>query len=145
VAPLVTLADRKWHVLVADDNAVNQFVSTRLLQKLGCGSDVVADGAEAVEAVSTRDYDLVLMDCQMPVMNGYEATAAIRRLPGPVSRIPIVAVTAAALEGERERCLAAGMDDYLSKPTTLQQLATVLRRRLRRDAEDLPVLVAADR
>ena len=145
VAPLVTLADRKWHILVADDNAVNQFVSTRLLQKLGCGADVVADGAEALQAVSTRDYDLVLMDCQMPVMNGYEATAAIRQLPGPMSRIPIVAVTAAALEGERERCLAAGMDDYLSKPTTLQQLATVLRRRLRRDTQDLPALVTADR
>jgi signal transduction histidine kinase/CheY-like chemotaxis protein len=119
-----------WRILVADDNPVNQLVSAKILQRLHCRVDTVANGAEAVEAVKALPYDLVFMDCQMPVMDGYDATAAIRQLGGPKARIPIVALTAGAMGPERARCLAAGMDDYVSKPATPEQLADVLRRRL---------------
>ncbi len=117
-------------ILLAEDNPVNQAVAVAMLETLDCHVDVVNNGKEAVEAIKRAHYDLVLMDCQMPVMDGFAATAAIRSLEGPARHIPIVALTAHAIEGDRERCLAAGMDDYLAKPYELAQLRIVLQRRL---------------
>jgi CheY-like chemotaxis protein len=114
-------------ILVAEDNPVNQRVVSLMLRRIGYRVDVVGNGAEAVEAVFQLPYDLVLMDCQMPVMNGYEATAAIRLRETPGGQIPIVALTASALKGDKERCLEAGMDDYLAKPVRIDDLAAVLR------------------
>jgi CheY-like chemotaxis protein len=116
-------------VLVAEDNRVNQLVIVRLLEKVGHRVDVAANGQETLAALKLVSYDLVLMDCQMPEMDGFEATRAIRdaeRATG--GHIPIVALTANALEGDRERCLAAGMDDYLPKPITPRALTAALAR-----------------
>ncbi|MDP1807132.1 MAG: response regulator, partial [Acidimicrobiales bacterium] len=113
-------------VLVAEDNAVNQLVATAMLTRLGYQVDVVANGREAVQAFERSSYVAVLMDCRMPVMNGYEASAEIRRREGPGRHIPIVALTASAINGDEERCRAAGMDDYVTKPVTVGRLASVL-------------------
>ena len=103
-------------VLLVDDNVVNQKVASKVLEKMGCRVDVAANGREAVDSWSRMPYDLIFMDCQMPEMDGYEATGAIRRQEPAGSRVPVVALTANAMQGDRERCLEAGMDDYLSKP-----------------------------
>jgi signal transduction histidine kinase/CheY-like chemotaxis protein len=113
-------------VLVAEDNAVNQLVATAMLTRLGYQVDVVANGLEAVRAFERSSYVAVLMDCRMPVMNGYQASEEIRRREGPGRHIPIVALTASAINGDEERCRAAGMDDYVTKPVTVDRLATVL-------------------
>ncbi len=113
-------------ILVVEDNPVNQIVASRALLTLGYVSDVVPGGEEALEALNCGHFDLILMDCQMPGMDGYEATIAIRQGEGGRSRIPIVAMTANPIEGDRERCLAAGMDDYLSKPIRLAALKKML-------------------
>jgi CheY-like chemotaxis protein len=114
-------------VLVAEDNVVNQRVATLLLERLGCVVDIARDGAQAVEMWSHRTYDVVLMDCQMPEKDGFEATAAIRRAErGIGTHIPIIAMTANAMTGDRERCLRAGMDSYLSKPVTVEQASRAL-------------------
>ena len=110
------LIDRKLRILVADDNHVNQMFVSALLAKRGHTVDVVANGIEAIVALNRCQYDIVLMDVQMPEMDGPTATRQIRRLPGPVSAIPIIALTANAMAGQREEYLAAGMDDYVSKP-----------------------------
>jgi len=116
-------------VLVVEDNPANQMVAVAMLKRLGLRSDVVGDGAEAVAAVARVPYDAVLMDCQMPVLDGFEATRQIRaEASADHPRLPIIAMTANALEGERERCLAAGMDGYLAKPIHLTDLAQTLRR-----------------
>jgi two-component system, sensor histidine kinase and response regulator len=111
---------------MAEDNAINQRVGKLILQRAGYDIDLVGDGNEALEAHRAKPYDLILMDCQMPTMDGFEASRQIRKLghPQPV----IIAVTANALVGERERCLNAGMDDYLSKPFQAEQLVSVVKK-----------------
>ena len=126
VMPPLPWAGRR--VLIAEDNVVNQRVAARFVEKLGCRVDVVANGFEAVDAAGRSPYDLILMDCQMPEMDGFAATAEIRRLETGRPRTPIVALTASALAGDRERCLASGMDDYLAKPVTATDVATVCSR-----------------
>jgi signal transduction histidine kinase len=115
-------------VLVAEDNAVNQKVVMRLLEKLNCVVELAVNGREAVEMAARGGYDVVFMDCQMPVMDGYQATGELRALAPDGERAPIVAMTAHAMAGDRERCLAAGMDDYIAKPLTEQALRDVLLR-----------------
>ena len=115
-------------ILVAEDNAINQQVAVGLLGKMGHRADVADDGREAVTLVERCDYDLVLMDMQMPNMDGIAATQAIRALASPKSQVPIIAMTANAMRGDREACLAAGMNDYIAKPIDRQRLAAVLER-----------------
>lgn len=114
------------HVLVAEDNMINQVVAVSLLAHLGCTVDVASDGREAVRRWSDGAYDLILMDCQMPDMDGYEATRAIRAAESDGARIPIVALTANAMAEDRAACLAAGMDDHIAKPVTEQALVNAL-------------------
>jgi signal transduction histidine kinase/DNA-binding response OmpR family regulator len=115
-------------ILLAEDNPTNQAVAIHILRRRGYRVDVAAHGAEAVAAVRRESYAAVLMDCQMPVLDGYAATAEIRRLEGASRHTPIIAMTAHAMEGDRERCLAAGMDDYVSKPLDAAALDAVLQR-----------------
>jgi len=129
-------------VLVAEDNPVNQEVARETLASLGCQIDLAANGEEAVVMASRTAYDLIFMDCQMPVMDGFEATRAIRTREAlqQQKHIPVIALTAHAAEGDRKQCLAMGMDDYLSKPFSQEALSTVLRRWLTPHAQRLPAL-----
>jgi CheY-like chemotaxis protein len=115
-------------VLVVEDNKVNQMVLKGFLQRLDCHVLTAANGREAVDIVASAAIDLILMDCQMPVLDGYEATKLIRQLPAPMSRIPIIAITANAHESDRKLCLDCGMDDYLKKPVDFD----TIRRRIDR-------------
>lgn len=119
ISTLEITAVRKPRIFVVEDNKVNQMVAQRLLNNLGCQVDVANDGVEAIEILGrTNDYDIIFMDCHMPIMDGFE-TAKMVRQKGCISRnVPIVALTAATAEGEVEKCITAGMDDYISKPVT---------------------------
>ena len=119
---------RRGRVLVAEDNAVNQKVTVRMLERLGFAAHLVGTGQEAAAAARRERYDAILMDGQMPGMDGYEATSRIRAYEGPVRHTPIIALTAGAMRADRERCMAAGMDDYLAKPISPEQLEAVLGR-----------------
>ena len=115
-------------ILIAEDNLINQKVIERMVQKLGYRADLVANGREALEALARLPYGLVFMDCQMPEMDGFEACREIRNHDLGGVRIPIIAITANAMKGDRERCLAAGMDDYVSKPFKQDDLKNVLEK-----------------
>lgn len=113
-------------ILVAEDNEVNQMVVGGMLNKLGYVFDIVSNGQEAVDKVGAGGFDVILMDCRMPVMDGYRATEVIRRNEPQNSRIPIIALTAHAFDEDRESCLSAGMDDFLPKPITIAALRDTL-------------------
>ncbi len=122
-----TAVDRP-RVLLVEDNAVNRRIVEVMLERRGYAVDAADDGREAVEATGRTAYAAVLMDCHMPRLDGYAATQEIRARDAAARRVPIIAMTASSVEGERERCLAAGMDDYVSKPLTVEALDAVLRR-----------------
>lgn len=121
-------------MLLAEDNAINSKLAVRLLKKLGCEVDVAGTGNEALTLLKTTSYDIVFMDCQMPEMDGFEATRAARRweqqqtngTATPGRRLPIIALTANAMQGDRERCIEVGMDDYVTKPIDPKDLKRIL-------------------
>jgi two-component system, sensor histidine kinase and response regulator len=121
-------------VLLVEDNVLNQIVAVGMLTRLGYGADVVDSGRDAVEAAARGVYAAVLMDCRLPELDGYQATAEIRRREGPTRHTPIIALTASATREDRDRCLAAGMDDYVAKPVMVGDLEAVLARWLPEEA-----------
>ena len=140
---------QKIRILLAEDNLVNQKVASRLLEKLGYCADVVNNGKEVLNAIQNGSYHIILMDVQMPEMDGFETTKTIRKIeqesrtrqkphqkvsvkPKTIQRIPIIAMTAHTMKGDRERCLKEGMDDYVSKPIQLQELADAIDRQMNR-------------
>jgi len=143
--PVDQIVTRHWveetrrarRLLLVEDNLVNQKVALSLLQKMGYSAEVANNGREAVAALAAERFDLVLMDCQMPEMDGYEATAVIRDPSSPVIQheVPVIAMTAHAMEGERERCLAAGMDDFIAKPVQPKLLLAALQKWLPQRSE----------
>ncbi len=128
-APVRTPTRLAGHVLIAEDNAVNQMLAQRLVHALGLTAEVVPNGESALAALASRPFHLVLMDCQMPGLDGYETTRRLRQMPA-TQDLPIVAMTANAMKGDRELCLAAGMNDYVSKPIRLDRLREILSRYL---------------
>jgi CheY-like chemotaxis protein len=126
-------------ILLAEDNLTNQKVALRILEKIGYPAEAVANGKEVLAALERNSYDLILMDVQMPEMDGFESTAAIRRKEKETGHhIPIIAMTAHAMKGDRERCFKAGMDDYISKPVQPKELIAVIERRLREAPVAMP-------
>ena len=115
-------------ILVAEDNPVNREIAIRLLERCGFQAHAVNDGREALDALATRHYDAVLMDCQMPELDGYEATRELRQRENGSRRTPVIAMTAHAMAGDRERCLQAGMDDYITKPIRPEALTDIVAR-----------------
>jgi CheY-like chemotaxis protein len=126
----------RMRILVAEDNLVNQKVLSRMLESLGYRCDLADHGQAAIEALERQPYDVIFMDCQMPVMDGFEATRRIRLLDCPECDVPIVATTADALKGDRERCIEAGMNEYISKPIDRGELAATLDRITSRTADE---------
>jgi CheY-like chemotaxis protein/HPt (histidine-containing phosphotransfer) domain-containing protein len=128
------------HILLVEDNIINQKVALGILGKLGYKTDAVSDGQEALNRLSQMSYDLVLMDCQMPVMDGYEATKMIRskKQPGAIRNIPVIAMTAHAMAGDREKCIQAGMNDYIAKPVSVDNLNTVINKWLGKSIKEKP-------
>ncbi len=126
-------------VLIVEDNPVNQRVASRLLERLGTRADVAGNGREALAMTQELPYDVVFMDCQMPEMDGYEAARRIREMEGPNRNVQIIALTADVLEGSRERCLAAGMNGFIAKPTKLSDFIAVLGDRLVQAPEEFAV------
>jgi len=126
--PHTSASDPSRRVLVAEDNVINQRVAVAMLRHLGFDVDVVADGADAVRAAVATHYRLILMDCQLPGLDGYRATAEIRRLQEPPRRTPVIAVTGSEAAADRQRCLAAGMDDHVAKPLRLKALTSLISR-----------------
>jgi two-component system sensor histidine kinase/response regulator len=137
-----TVSGRHARVLVVDDNAVNQKVARMMLERIGCHVDVAANGQEAIEMVDLLPFDVVFMDCEMPVLDGLAATAEIRRREAGSRHVPIVAMTARALRGDRERCLQAGMDEYISKPVKAEALDGILDRWAPREPPPLQAVAA---
>ena len=137
IAPYTDLPILQGRVLLAEDNPANQLIGQTVLERIGLQVDVVANGHEVIAAVRSVPYDVVLMDINMPEMDGIEATAAIRKLPGALSSIPIIAMTALAMPGDRERFLSRGMDGYISKPIIREELYACIARVLK-DLELLP-------
>lgn len=126
--------EEKLPILIVEDNFLNQKVAMVLIQRLGLKAKLVSNGKEAVDAVSTQKFSLILMDCHMPIMDGFEATVAIRKLESLTdSYTPIIAVTALAMGGDRERCIAAGMDDYIPKPIDKDLLKVKINHWMRSD------------
>ncbi len=128
-------------ILVAEDNPVNATVAVKMLEKRGYHAELARDGRQALEMLGAKSYDAVLMDCQMPELDGYEAAAEIRRMENGRTRTPVIAMTAHSMTGDREKCLAAGMDDYLSKPIRSEVLEEMLSRWAPREA---PVAAGAE-
>jgi two-component system, sensor histidine kinase len=127
-------------VLLVEDNPVNLEVALSLLEETGCKVDTATNGVEALSSFGQTEYDMIFMDCQMPEMDGLEATRQIRRLEDPLGRrVPIIALTASAIDGDREACLATGMDDYLPKPFTPEQIRSVVGRWSSHDEKMLAV------
>jgi CheY-like chemotaxis protein len=131
----MALQPGEWRILVIEDNPVNQIVAERALRTLGYTPDVASSGEAALDALGRGHVDLILMDCQMPGMDGYETAAEIRRRESGGNRIPIIAMTANSVDGDRERCVEAGMDDYLAKPFRIAALERTLQRWLGAAAE----------
>jgi CheY-like chemotaxis protein len=127
IGPSPQLSALEARVLVVEDNRVNQKVATALLAKLGIRADVASNGREALQMVRDLPYDLIFMDCQMPEMNGYETTAAIRQMEGSIRQIPIVALTADAVNGSQERCFQAGMNGFVAKPIRMEDLLSAVK------------------
>jgi CheY-like chemotaxis protein len=120
------------HVLLVEDNTMNQLVATKVLEKLGVTTEVAENGRVALDAIANGTFDAVLMDCQMPEMDGYEATRQLRRREATAgTHLPVIAMTAAAMEGDRDACIAAGMDDYITKPVRADELRAALARWIR--------------
>jgi len=144
-SPSIVRANRQARILLAEDNLTNQEVAVAMLKKLGYSADLVANGAAALEALRKADYDVVLMDCEMPEMDGYEATKRIRnqRAGTRHAGIPIIAITADAMTGDRDKCLQAGMSDYIAKPVELRILADVLEKWLNTPASAVEVIPSA--
>lgn len=115
------------HILLVEDNKLNQKVAMAILHKEGYVIDIAENGLEAINQINKAHYHAILMDCQMPVMDGFEATRQIRQMPSPVCKTPIIAITAYAMTHDRDKCLNSGMDDYLSKPVNRQQLLDIVK------------------
>jgi CheY-like chemotaxis protein len=126
--PFVQRETRAWSVLLAEDNAINQKVARAILTREGCTVDVAENGVQAVKMAAAKTYDLIMLDCQMPEMDGFEAAATIRKLEKDSRRTPIMAATASAFVEDKARCLEAGMDDHISKPISKAAVAASLER-----------------
>jgi len=118
----------KADILLVEDNLVNQKVAVAMLEKLGCRVSVAPNGAQALKQIPDHKFDLIFMDCQMPILDGFETTRAIRQMVGAIRDIPIVAMTAHALKEDRQQCLDSGMDDYIAKPVDRNKLIAILRK-----------------